>query len=47
MREKQEKAQDKKAEYDALMAKRAYDESERQARKKEREEELLRKKKNC
>ena len=45
LREKQEKAIDKQAELDALRAKRAFDEAERQARIKEKEEEMIRKKK--
>ena len=45
MREKQEKAQDKQAELDALRAKRAYEQSEREARIKEKNEMMLKKKK--
>jgi len=45
LREKQEKAQDKQAELDALRAKRAYEQSEREARIKEKNEQILRKKK--
>ena len=44
MREKQEKAQDKMAELDALRAKRAYEAGEREARLKEKNE-LINKKK--
>ena len=38
LRELQEKAQDRQSEIDALRAKRAFEESERQAREKERKE---------
>ena len=45
LREKQEKAIDKQAELDALRAKRAYEQSEREARIKEKNEQMLKKKK--
>ena len=45
LREKQEKAIDKQAELDALRAKRAYEQSEREARIKEKNEMMLKKKK--
>ena len=44
LREKQEKAQDKMAELDAIRAKRAYEAGEREARLKEKNE-LIKKKK--
>ena len=45
MREKQEKAQDKQAELDAIRAKRAVEENEAKERKKEKEELILKQKK--
>ena len=45
LREKQEKAQDKQAELDAIRAKRVYEETERKAKLKEKEDELLKAKK--
>ena len=45
LREKQEKAQDKQAELDAIRAKRVYEETERKAKLKEKEEEILKAKK--
>ena len=45
LREKQERAQDKQAEMDAVRAKLAYEETERQARLKEREEMRIRQEK--
>jgi hypothetical protein len=42
LREKQERAQDKQAELDAIRAKRAYEETERQAREKEKNEIIVR-----
>ena len=45
MREKQEKAIDKQAELDAMRAKRAYEQSEREARIKEENEKILKRKK--
>ena len=45
LREKQEKAQDKQAELDATRAKRVYEETERKAKLKEKEEEILKAKK--
>ena len=45
MREKQEKAQDKRAELDAIRAKRAEEENDAKERKKERDELILKKKK--
>jgi hypothetical protein len=42
LREKQERAQDKQAELDAIRAKRAYEETERQAREKEKQEIITR-----
>ena len=45
LREKQEKAQDKQAELDAIRAKRVYEETERRAKMKEKEEELIKAKK--
>ena len=45
MREKQEKAQDKQAELDAIRAKRAVEEKEVKERKKEKEELILKQKK--
>ena len=45
MRERQEIAQDKQAELDAIRAKRAYEEAERNAREKEKNEILVRNKK--
>ena len=44
LRERQEKAQDKYIELDALRAKRAFEDSERQFRRKQKEEEILRQK---
>ena len=45
LREKQEKAIDKQAELDAMRAKRAYEQSEREARIKEENEKILKRKK--
>lgn len=45
MREKQERAQDKQSELDAIRAKRAYEAAERAAREKERNEIVVRQKK--
>ena len=45
MREKQEKAQDKQAELDAIRAKRAVEDNERKERKKEKEELIIQQKK--
>ena len=45
LREKQAKAQDNQAELDAIRAKRAFEDNERAARKKEREEMLIHQKK--
>ena len=45
MREKQKKAQDKQAELDAIRAQRDYDEAERKAILKEKEEEIMKHKK--
>jgi hypothetical protein len=45
MREKQEKAKDKQSELDAIRAKRAYEEAERQARLRERQEIITKQRK--
>ena len=45
LREKQERAQDKQAELDAIRAKRVYEETERKAKLKEKEDELIKAKK--
>ena len=45
LREKQERAQDKQAELDAIRAKRVYEETEKRAKLKEKEDELLKAKK--
>ena len=45
MREKQKKAQDKQAELDAIRAKRDYDEAERKAILKEKEDEIMKQRK--
>ena len=45
MREKQEKAQDKQAELDAIRAKRAYEEAEKKAIQKEKEEQIIKQRK--
>ena len=45
MREKQKKAQDKQAEMDAIRAKRDYEEAERKAILKEKEEEIIKQRK--
>jgi hypothetical protein len=45
LREKQEKAQDKQSELDAIRAKRAYEEAERGAREREKNEIIVRQKK--
>ena len=45
LREKQKKVQDKQAELDGIRAKRAYDEAEKKAKLKEKEEEILKQKK--
>jgi hypothetical protein len=45
LREKQQRAQDKQAELDAIRAKRAYEEAERVAREKEKNEIIVRQKK--
>ena len=45
MREKQEKAQDKQAELDAIRAQRAYEEAEKKAIQKEKEEQIIKQRK--
>ena len=45
MREKQKKAQDKQAELNAIRAQREYDEAERKAKLKEKEEEMIKQRK--
>ena len=45
MREKQKKAQDKQAEMDAIRAQRDYEEAERKAKLKEKEDEIIKQKK--
>ena len=45
MREKQKKAQDKQAELDAIRAQRAYEEAERKAKLKEKEDEIIKQRK--
>lgn len=45
LREKQEKAQDKQSELDAIRAKRAYEEAERAAREREKQEIIVKHKK--